>query len=92
MDVDDVDKFGSVAWDTQPGAGTTTTSPTPGSSSAFMTSPVEPLAPTQATQGGQTAWIPRIHAVQVKEAVKELEGTKDMFVSYLVTARVRCPF
>lgn len=91
--LDDVDNFGSVAWDTTPSSHPSTEPiqpildlHTPTSTHPFEDEPVSVIA--QAREQGNPAWDQSIHSVEVKDALKELEGTKDMFVSYLVTAHV----
>lgn len=77
--MDEVDDFGSVAWDSVP----TEAVSTPLASSSRLgvqnEDPIEPILTEQ---------VDGIHSVSVHTPIKELEGTKEAFVSYLVSVKV----
>ena len=79
----EVDEFGSVAWESAGDAAQ-------GSSSGYdEAAPVSAVA--LAAEPTTPAWTPAVHSVIVNGATKELEGTKDMFVSYSVALKVSPP-
>ena len=78
--MEEVDDFGSVAWDSAPTEGAN--DPLPSSSRLPVQNDepqdlVEPISTTDA-----------VFEVSVHSPVKELEGTKEAFVSYLVSVKV----
>ena len=78
----DVDEFGSVAWESAPMKA--------GASVGYdEAAPVSAVA--LAAEPPSLAWTPAVSAVTVNGATKELEGTKDMFVSYSVSLKVSLP-
>jgi sorting nexin-4 len=86
MDPSD-DVFDSVTWET-PSAGAYEPS--------FVEAESAPTGPGFRREGGdrvvgssEPKWEGYL-LVQVKDPIKELEGTKDMYISYLVTAQVSC--
>lgn len=87
--MDHEEDFGSVAWETP------TPSGEPLSSShhedvATELADASPsvVAATTSEAPDPLSWGKTALQVEVRDAVVELEGTKDMFVSYLVTAKV----
>jgi len=77
---EDEDFSQSIAWDTNPPQPVAPSTSSP--YSAYTTAPT----PTTTQQPTTTQ---RVSSASVKDGKIELEGTSDMFVSYLVTAIVR---
>jgi hypothetical protein len=89
MDVNDVDNFGSVAWDTNPDISHQLPASDVNLSSPPLTTTTDPYESTSAAPQNSSSGHQFVNEVMVKDPIKELEGTKDMFVSYFVEAKVR---
>lgn len=97
----DDDVFDSVTWETpasEPVRDPYDPQFQPSSAPASSSTPVAPSGPgyrqSVDSAGDADASTPKWEGyllVQVKDPVKELDGTKDVYISYLVEARVSTP-
>lgn len=81
--MDDTEAFDSVRWETTPAQ----EDPASESRSPYRSHEPQPSS-SSSTAHPPDALATSVSHVQVKDAKTELEGTKDTFVSYLVSAKV----